>query len=373
MPVFDILIFSGANVDNPQNPGNLPSEDGTFLSDLDVGQQITWLGGAENVVVSVNDVDDTFDEALNNQTLASDVTFGGTTFTTGQIVTPTYTIEFTGSDGNTYTLTSFNFDANTNGQIPDAVFWEGDIPPAGTVLTVANEINPTRASAREYSDTAVCFAAGTRILTPQGERNIETLVIGDFVKTFDGEMTEIKWIGVRDISESELRDHPKLLPIRITSGALGNGFPNADLVVSPQHRLMANSKISKRMFGQDQVLVAANKLTTLPGIFVDTSVKTVQYFHILLETHEILCANGAPAESLYLGEQALKSITTDGLAELRKIFPSILRPDFRAQTTQFIPKGKMQKKLIERHHQNGKPFFKRSLGRGDDPTAQMHV
>lgn len=369
MPVFDILIFSGANVDNPQNPGNLPSEDGTFLSDLDVGQQITWLGGAENVVVSVDDVDDTFDEAENNQTLASDVTFNGTTYTTGQIVTPTYTIEFMGSDGNTYTLTSFNFDTNTNGQIPDAVFWEGDIPPAGTVLTVTNEINPTRATAREYSDTAVCFAAGTRILTPQGEKNIEALVIGDFVETFDGEMAEIKWIGVRDICGSELRAHPNLLPIRITSGALGDGFPNGDLVVSPQHRLMVKSKISKRMFGQDQVLVAANRLTALPGIFVDTTVKAVQYYHILLENHEILCANGAPAESLYLGEQALKSITTDGLAELRIIFPSVLLPGFQAQTSQYIPEGKKQKKLIERHYRNEKPVFESSHRRISDLAA----
>lgn len=146
----DVAIFAAGNIANPQNPGFLPAEDNTYLSDLTTGDQITWLGGGESTVVTIVDnVDSVFDEADSNQTLRDPVIFDGASYGAGQVVTPTYTINFSGSDGQSYVMSSFNFSPNTNNEIPDAVFWEGRNPPPGTVLTVLSEVNPTRSSARD--------------------------------------------------------------------------------------------------------------------------------------------------------------------------------------------------------------------------------
>ena len=130
MPDHQVRIFAADNLFNPQNPGTLPIEDATFRSDLEIGDQITWLGGGTSEIITITDpTNDTFDEAQTDQTLAQAVTFNGTSYAAGQIVTPTYTIIFSDGAGNSYTLSSLNFDANNNGQEPDSVFWEGAIPP----------------------------------------------------------------------------------------------------------------------------------------------------------------------------------------------------------------------------------------------------
>ena len=94
----------------------------------------------------------------------------------------------------------------------------------------------------------------------------------------------------------------KLWPVRICVGALGNGLPERDLLVSRQHRMLVSSRIALRMFGQADVLIPAIRLTALPGIAIDTNVTEVEYFHILLANHEVVFAEGAATESLYTGK-----------------------------------------------------------------------
>ena len=55
------------------------------------------------------------------------------------------------------------------------------------------------------------------------------------------------------------------------------------------------------MFGQANVLVAAHRLTLMSGIYVDQTVRTIDYVHVLFDEHEIIFAEGAPSESLLLG------------------------------------------------------------------------
>ena len=117
----------------------------------------------------------------------------------------------------------------------------------------------------------------------------------------------IRWIGRRCINTSELRKDPKLLPVRILAHSLGENLPKRDLLVSRQHRMFIASKIAERMFGTSEVLVSAIRLTVLPGVFVDTTVTSVEYVHVLLDSHELLWAEGAKSESLYLGNQTLNA------------------------------------------------------------------
>lgn len=198
-----------------------------------------------------------------------------------------------------------------------------------------------------------CFTAGTRIETPTGAVPVEELRAGDWVITVDNGPQQIRWIGCRHLDHEELSLSPNLLPVRIRQHALGRMLPKRDLVVSRQHRVFVSSEIADRMFGEREVLVAAVKLTALPGIYIDEAVTSVAYFHILFDDHQLVIAEGAQTESLYLGSEAHKSLTPAARSEIEQVFP-----DFdtlsQANAVRYIPTGKLQKKLMERHSKNDK-------------------
>ncbi len=358
MAEFIVTIFAADNIINPQNPGFLPAEDRTFASDLRTGEQITWVGGGESAQITIIDNQDTvFSEAQSNQTLQSGLTFNGTSYNAGQVVTPSYNIVFNGSDGETYFMTSYVFSGNTDNQVPDAVLWLNGVPPNGTILTVASESNPTGSNAPEYANIVTCFCKGTYIQTPSGPTLVEGLKKGDLVCTQDGNSARIHHVYRREISSVELKKNPKLKPVKISAGSLGLGLPTHDLWVSRQHRMLISSSIAFHMFGVNDVLIPAIKLTQLPGIDIDTHITKVEYFHVLLADHEIIFAEGAPTESLYLGEETLKSMTPDGQKEITTIFPELADPLSTFISTHYIPTGTLQKKLIKRHAKYKKPLI----------------
>lgn len=203
----------------------------------------------------------------------------------------------------------------------------------------------------------VCFASGTLIDTPNGPRGIEDLQAGDLVLTDMGVPRRIRWIGAREVSGREFDDDPKLRPVRISQGALGGGLPLRDLVVSRQHRMLVRSKIVERMFGKSDVLIPAIKLTDLPGIYVDEAMSEVTYFHMLFDQHEIVLAEGAPSESLFTGPEALSSIDHEALGEILHLFPEITDVDYTPVLARSVPKGRLQKKLVERHLKSNKPLL----------------
>lgn len=199
-----------------------------------------------------------------------------------------------------------------------------------------------------------CFNRGTLLETPRGTKQVEDLKIGDQVLTYQGESQRIRWVGNRPFSNAELLANPKLLPIRIVAGAHGDGLPKRDLLVSQQHRMLVRSVIANRMFGTPEVLVPANKLTDLPGIFIDKTARNVEYFHLLFDKHEVIFAEGAPTESLFTGPEALRSISSQALDEILTLFPELAALDYAPKPARYIPSGKLQKKLIARHLKNNK-------------------
>lgn len=169
----------------------------------------------------------------------------------------------------------------------------------------------------------VCFAQGTMILTDRGEVAIEDLTPGDKVMTRDQGPQEIRWIGRKTLSARILQANDKLRPIRIRAGALAAGTPATDLIVSPQHRILVRSAIAQRLFGTDEVLVAAKHLLEVEGIEIAQDMPEVTYFHFLLNDHHVVVSNGAQTESLYTGSQALKSISPAAREEIFAIFPQL--------------------------------------------------
>ncbi len=131
----------------------------------------------------------------------------------------------------------------------------------------------------------LCFCAGTLIRVPSGEMPIETLRLGDRVATLSGEMKTIKWIG-RGRIRVRASDRSRGAAVIIGAGAISDGIPHRDLHVTKGHSLYL-----------DGVLVPAENLVNHRSIVWNERAQILDVFHIELDTHEVLLANGAPAES----------------------------------------------------------------------------
>ena len=205
----------------------------------------------------------------------------------------------------------------------------------------------------EGTTYAPCFTAGTLIDTPNGAVPIEWLSPQDSVCLSDDTrgVAKILRIYKRTLSRADLEAAPCLFPIRIVAGALGHGLPRQDLLVSRQHRMLVSARTAQRITGTSEVLIPANKLTPLPGIFVDYSVQSVTYFHLLFDRHEVIFAEGAPSESLYTGPQALNALPLEARREIKSLFPEL--GSATPKTAYAIPPAKMQKAVVSRLAQNG--------------------
>jgi hypothetical protein len=132
----------------------------------------------------------------------------------------------------------------------------------------------------------VCFLAGTRIATPDGERAVETLAIGDLVTTADGTARPVRWVG-RQTIVALFASPLHAFPIRITAGAFGDGLPVRDLFVSPDHALLVDG-----LLVQAAALVNGTTIVRVPA-----PAPRFTYFHVELGTHDLVLAEGVPAES----------------------------------------------------------------------------
>jgi hypothetical protein len=216
----------------------------------------------------------------------------------------------------------------------------------------------------EVNFSVACFVRGTLIKTINGEVPIERLAVGDQVMTLDNGLQSIKWIGNTSCSRSFLNQNPNLNAIEIQKDALGHGFPQKTLRVSPQHRFLIRSKISERLFGQSEVLVSAKKLLPLQGVRVLSDEPEIEYWHMLFSQHEIVWSNGALTESLFTGREAMKGVSMEAAKEISMLFPEILEPKYTPKSARLIPeKGSQVKQLIERHIKNNKMIFDNALTR----------
>lgn len=199
-----------------------------------------------------------------------------------------------------------------------------------------------------------CFVRGTHIETSNGAVKVEDLRAGDFLRIQNGELVAAKLILSTKVSARLLYQNPKLRPICITAGCLGLGLPARDLLVSPQHRILVSSPIVKRMFGEQGALVAAIRLTSLPGIFQVDDIDDVEYFHIITPNHEILNSEGVLSESFLIGPEASNIINAAQMEDVASLFPDQIASCATPSAACYIPTNKLQKKLIMRHVKNNR-------------------
>ncbi len=141
------------------------------------------------------------------------------------------------------------------------------------------------ASAQSSFINLACYARGTRITTPDGETPIELLNKGDEIGLASGKTAVIRWIGSRHV---KYRLHPNpepMWPVRVQAHAFGANLPRRDLVLSPDHAVFV-----------DDVLIPIRYLINGTTIRRDPS-DEVDFHHLQLDHHDIMLAEGLPAET----------------------------------------------------------------------------
>lgn len=210
--------------------------------------------------------------------------------------------------------------------------------------------------------TNVCFTHGTIFSTAKGEVPIERLRSGDLLVTQDNGLQPIQWIWARKQTCGKIQKSPNLNAIKIKKNALGKGTPKRDLYVSKQHRILLHSTITKRMYGKHEILVPAKDLVGMHGISEAPIKGDITYYHILMENHEILIAEGTPAESLYLGAEAVHAIAPEALEEIENIFGDEWDEFVKTppKPARIFAKGAKVRHLVNRHIKNKKSLTQRN-------------
>ena len=153
--------------------------------------------------------------------------------------------------------------------------------------TASAQTAPTGVSPAAVSRPTSCLLKGTKISTPSGDRPVQKLQIGDQVHTLAGRKT-IKWIGYNKFIKEEEGRADSVMPIRVARFAIDDHTPHRDLYLSPLHCVFVNEALIPVMY-------LINEATIAPGAPSDMS--AIEYYHIELDTHEVIYAEGALIES----------------------------------------------------------------------------
>jgi T5SS/PEP-CTERM-associated repeat protein len=205
------------------------------------------------------------------------------------------TIELTGSlaagGTGTYDLTNVTFASG-----------------ASQNFNILSATDPFTGVTRGAFDLA-CFTEGTPIATAEGETPVEHLRAGDLVRTASGALRPVRWIGFRRIDLTRHADPRCAQPIRVAADAIADGAPHRDIWLSPDHAILLRG-------GLIPIRLLVNGSTIARG----TSAHAVTYYHVELDSHDILLAAGLAAES-YL-DTGNRGIFANADAAL------VLHPDF---------------------------------------------
>ena len=151
--------------------------------------------------------------------------------------------------------------------------------PDGTAFTARQD------AAGTGTEVIPCFLPGTLIRTDRGEIAIEKLKQGDTILTISGRPRRLCWIGRGQALATRGRRGPAT-PVILRKGALADNVPHEDLRLTKGHAVYL-----------DGVLIPIEFLINHRSILWDDRAQEVTVFHLELDAHDVLLANGAPSES----------------------------------------------------------------------------
>lgn len=171
--------------------------------------------------------------------------------------------------------------------------------------------------------TIPCFLSGTKIATKRGEVPVEDLTPGDMVVTRDGGFSPIRWIGSFR-ADARGANFENNAPICIPRNAMGRGVPARDLHISPNHRVWMNEPSYEMFFNEREVLIPAKHLVGWKGIKQVRYVPEPEYFHILLDKHQIIMSDGMLTESFHPADATFDQFDHETRDEMLRMFPELI-------------------------------------------------
>ena len=133
-----------------------------------------------------------------------------------------------------------------------------------------------------------CFLNGTKISTPSGDCLVQDLRIGDEVQTLAGRKA-IKWIGYNKFTKEEGRAWlDSVIPVHVARFAIDDQTPYRDLYLSPLHCLFFAEALIPVMYLINETSIAQG---------TPSEISALEYYHVELDTHEVIYAEGALVES----------------------------------------------------------------------------
>jgi hypothetical protein len=224
------------------------------------GQQVTLAGTGDLLALGTPQ---NFADAIVGFGLSDKLDLTGLAYSTGATAT---------LSGDTLTVTS--------GSTTDTFTLDG--VPSGTKFEAVDDGAPSHGTLVEE---VVCYCRGTRILTPSGEIPVEALRIGDVVNTLSRGLQPIRWIGSGRVMVPPGR-RSAATPVIVRRDALAPGVPHRDLHITKGHALYLQG-----------AFIPAEFLVNHRSILWDDAAKEVEFYHVELNSHEVMLAEGAPAES----------------------------------------------------------------------------
>jgi hypothetical protein len=305
-PTVNLALTPAAGTDNNSLIGSVSSDNVAFVGA--VQQDPTTL--AFSIVPSGFDATATteINDTTANTAPGSVAIVGVQTFNNAQVVEVQFTTLAAGSSVTVFAqLLGYNADSlllqvlsnfdTTNGTwYPDGSLQpnSGNVAPymvisdqsvAATNGIPVDNVFTSSGALTPFFLSPLCFCAGTLIETPIGEVEVERLAAGDTVVTHSGAARRVAWVGRGQVMVTRGQRSPAT-PVIVRKGALADNVPYADLRVTKAHAFVV-----------DDVLIPVEFLVNHRTILWDDQAQEVTIYHVELETHDVLVANGAPAES----------------------------------------------------------------------------
>ncbi|MEL7092418.1 MAG: Hint domain-containing protein [Pseudomonadota bacterium] len=299
---------------NPGNPGYNPG-DPNWL-----GETFTFNGGA-STLLAINDDDAAFEDGYAETggaaTLDQDVVINGVTYFAGAVIENEFSM--LDADGNEVWVIRIDGTNVGFGYPSGAAPSPGDdfVGVTGRDGSPADSDDAT-GSTEDYA-TMMCFTPGAMIATPQGQRDVAALAVGDLVETVDDGAQPIRWISRRVVQLTEAPDDAR--PVLIHAGAFAPGRPAQDMVVSPQHRFVFQDLRGT----PTQAFVAAKALTALSGVRHMRGRAQIEYIHFALPRHAVVTACGVLSESYFLAPAVYDAASLEDRAAICAAFPQVNR------------------------------------------------
>lgn len=168
----------------------------------------------------------------------------------------------------------------------------------------------------------MALARGTRITLGDGTLcAVEDLGEGVPVMTRDHGPQPLRRIG-----RNMVRAIGFHAPVVVTKGAIGNA---AELIVSQHKRVLVPQSKPRPIEVRAERLIPARQLVE-GGDAVIREGGFVEYFHLRFDGHQIIYAEGAPAESVPMAEATLAKLPETMVAEIRRRISQAAFPDAAA-------------------------------------------